>query len=535
MDVRVTGRLASDPLGTFQASTQLKTGLGAHTHAAGATGDYSGAALDPSAPERVWVMGQWVRSTGDWDWGTFVAELKFNFVPAITSLSPASAVAFGPTFTLTVNGANFVSDSVVRWNGSARTTTFVSPTQLTAEIPAPDIAAAGTATVTVLNPAPGGGTSAGVSFPVTNPVPAISSISPATVAAGGGGFTLSVSGSNFVPASQVLWNGAARTTIFQGTTLLTTSVAAADIAAGALVNISVQTPGPGGGTSGTRTLTIENPVPALTSLAPSAAVAGGPGFTLTANGSGFVPSSVVRWNGAARTTTFVSPSQLTAQIAASDIASPGMATVTVFNPAPAGGVSGGQSFTIAVPTATLSVTLRGSAQGSVTSSPAGIGCPAACAANFAIGQVVTLTATPGAGASFKQWGGACAGASPTCDVTMSTAQSVTATFSQVFTDSTLTPGSSVVKAVHVLELRSAIDALRIQYGLGAYAWTNALTAGSSLVRALDVGELRTALAAAYVVAGQPVPSYTDPTLTPAATVIRASHFTEVRAAVRAIE
>ncbi|MGH9851661.1 MAG: IPT/TIG domain-containing protein [Blastocatellia bacterium] len=76
--------------------------------------------------------------------------------PTLTSLSPNSATAGSSAFTLTVNGTNFVNGSVVRWNGSNRTTTFVSNTQLRADIPAADIAAAGTAAITVFNPASGG-------------------------------------------------------------------------------------------------------------------------------------------------------------------------------------------------------------------------------------------------------------------------------------------------------------------------------------------------------------------------------------------
>ena len=72
--------------------------------------------------------------------------------PTLTTLSPSSAAAGGPDFTLTVNGSNFASGSVVRWNGADRPTTFVSATRLNATIPAADIAAAGTASVTVRNP-----------------------------------------------------------------------------------------------------------------------------------------------------------------------------------------------------------------------------------------------------------------------------------------------------------------------------------------------------------------------------------------------
>lgn len=85
-------------------------------------------------------------------------------VPTTTSLTPPSKVAGTGAFTLTVNGSNFVSGiSVVKWNGSNRTTTFVSSTQLTASILAADIATSGTATVTVAN---GGGVSNSQTFTI---------------------------------------------------------------------------------------------------------------------------------------------------------------------------------------------------------------------------------------------------------------------------------------------------------------------------------------------------------------------------------
>jgi hypothetical protein len=89
--------------------------------------------------------------------------------PTLSLLAPGVANAGDPAFTLTVNGTGFVSTSVVQWNGSNRITTFISSTQLTAAIPAPDIAGAGTAAVAVFTPAPGGGTSASVTFFVTAP------------------------------------------------------------------------------------------------------------------------------------------------------------------------------------------------------------------------------------------------------------------------------------------------------------------------------------------------------------------------------
>jgi hypothetical protein len=79
------------------------------------------------------------------------------------------------------------------------------------------------------------------------------------------------------------------------------------------------------------TVTVQTgAAPVLTSLSPSSIAAGSAAFTLTANGSGFTSTSVVRWNGADRATTFVSASQLRASIAAADVATAGTASVTVF-------------------------------------------------------------------------------------------------------------------------------------------------------------------------------------------------------------
>jgi hypothetical protein len=96
--------------------------------------------------------------------------------PAITFLNPGSAIVGGSSFTLTVQGANFTNSSVVQFNGSARTTTFVSPTELQAAITAADVAAVGVATVTILDPSNGPssgstfliGSSGGAGFALTS-------------------------------------------------------------------------------------------------------------------------------------------------------------------------------------------------------------------------------------------------------------------------------------------------------------------------------------------------------------------------------
>ncbi|MBK7660150.1 MAG: fibronectin type III domain-containing protein [Betaproteobacteria bacterium] len=87
-------------------------------------------------------------------------------------------------------------------------------------------------------------------------------------------------------------------------------------------------------------------------------------------------------------------------------------------------------FSVTAPTTfALTVSKSGTGAGTVTSSPAGINCGAACLANFNAGASVALTATASSGSVFSGWsGGGCSGTG-TCNVTMNSAQSVTATFS----------------------------------------------------------------------------------------------------------
>jgi hypothetical protein len=177
--------------------------------------------------------------------------------PTLTSLSPSTGIAGGNGLTLTVNGTNFTTTAIVQWNGSARTTTFVSPTQLTAAITADDILAPGTASVTVLNPGTNGGLSGALTFTITgnNPVPTLTSLSPGQIAAGSGSFTLTVNGKGFVKGSTVNWSipGSIAAnqlpTTYVSSTQITASVSAAFVTSATTAAVSVVNPPPGGGPS----------------------------------------------------------------------------------------------------------------------------------------------------------------------------------------------------------------------------------------------------------------------------------------------
>jgi hypothetical protein len=105
-----------------------------------------------------------------------------------------------------------------------------------------------------------------------------------------------------------------------------------------------------------------------------------------------------------------------------------------------------------------------------------------------------------------------------------------------FTDDSPLARGTIIRAVHIVEIRAAIDRVRVAQGLSAFAWTDpTLTPGSTPVRLVHVTEPRTALNQAYQMAGWPPPTYTDPTVRAGGVIIEATHLNELRSAVRALE
>jgi hypothetical protein len=113
--------------------------------------------------------------------------------------------------------------------------------------------------------------------------------------------------------------------------------------------------GCGGGGSSSSPGPSPNPVPDITTLSPSSVTAGAPAQTLTINGTGFLSSSTVTYNSVAHTATYVSASQLTIQLSASDQAAGGNYPVVVTNPSPGGGASNSVNFTVNNPTPAISL------------------------------------------------------------------------------------------------------------------------------------------------------------------------------------
>ena len=189
-------------------------------------------------------------------------------IPEITSFSPGTIVSGGQGFRLAVfgknfygvNGDSFKENSRVRWNGQERQTDFINGSLLLATIPETDIASAGSARVTVqtrteLNEVV---ESAAVELVIADqrPAPSLELLSPPGAVQGGEAFPLAIFGKNFSRESVVRWNGVERTPSFFNSTELSLPVTKSDLANAANVEISVFTPGPGGGTSDRFTFTI---------------------------------------------------------------------------------------------------------------------------------------------------------------------------------------------------------------------------------------------------------------------------------------
>lgn len=108
---------------------------------------------------------------------------------------------------------------------------------------------------------------------------------------------------------------------------------------------------------------------------------------------------------------------------------------------------------------------------------------------------------------------------------------VDAATTTVFTDPTLSAGSTVVRAAHIVELRQATGALRTIAGLSPFAWTDPSLGAGTTVRAVHTTELRTALSEARNMVGLPSQTFTDPALS-SGVLIRAVHLNELRQGVQ---
>ena len=307
--------------------------------------------------------------------GAYVV-LPVRPVPSLVSVSPGSVTAGSPDTAVTFTGTGLYPETQVGYGYSPTNDTPVpvlsasaDHTQITVRIPAAALTQA--ATLTFYAQTPGqrgaGGNAPPPTLTVVNPVPTITGISPATLPADTvSSFTLTVTGTGFVPGTQISWNGEYFPTTYVSPTQVTASIygynlnyPAPDTIAPGPVAVSVTNAAPGGGTAST-TQTILNgpyPAPTLTGVQPGVAAIGQGYVFLT--GSHFLHHSVVHVGSKsypfAAYGNYLSAdrTQMTLVLPPSALTAPGVYKVFVVNPGPGGGTS--SALRLAVQAASLRV------------------------------------------------------------------------------------------------------------------------------------------------------------------------------------
>jgi hypothetical protein len=325
---------------------------------------------------------------------TFPGNASSFPTPSISSISPTQKQAGGSSsFTLFVFGQNFRNGSIVRVNGSNRTTTFFSENVVRATIPPSDFAAVGNRTITVRNPSPSLATSNSKTLTITaappppdndnfadameidavavvldgEPFQHIDNTQGATsqgidppgclgqsksvwyrfTAPSNGTLAVNTLDTNYQNAILALKGSPGNFTLVKCATSVAGTQVAFPVTTGTTYHIMVRSTGVGGGDLRFRVnLALSNfqsPPPTIAALSPPSVPLRTDGLILAVTGGLFTDHTVVRWNGQDRPTTFVSHTELRATIPAGDLILPGPRSVTVFTPG-AGGVSNAVNF-----------------------------------------------------------------------------------------------------------------------------------------------------------------------------------------------
>lgn len=258
-----------------------------------------------------------------------------NPAPRITGMSPTQAPAVvTERVLLTITGEEFVgggAGSRVLWNGIPLTTTFVAATELTAVVPDYLLRTGDSVSVTVLNPAPGGGESGPAWFGVDNPVPVVVGTDPEGVPIRTDAL-IRVLGSGFTYGSRVWVDDWLLQPVGVSESVLSIQVPGHLALGGVTLSLRVENPPPGGGTSEAVMLDVWELPPRIEYLSPSHVFVGSPTFTLTIVGEDFDPDVEVRVDGELRPASFIGADRLQTQILSSDVDTEGEVEIRLTNP-----------------------------------------------------------------------------------------------------------------------------------------------------------------------------------------------------------
>ena len=292
-------------------------------------------------------LGSYWKSTSPSVLERGVLEVQLpNPAPEITSLTPSEAARGEDSRTITLEGKGFIEASEGYFSDRPLATTLLDNCHLELLIPKELFSQGGLFPVTVFNPGPQGGQSNSQDFAVKNPRPLITALNPATVLTGTQNLLVEVYGSGFIAETLLTVKGQAKAYTLLNGTRLQIGLAPSDLETAEDLAVAAINPGPGGGPSNTMSLSLLNPLPALSSINPQTVKAGGPEFRLTLTGSNFSRASTVLFGQTPVPVIYLDSSRLEALISGEAIKNAGTYPVTVGNPAPGGGLSGAQDFSV---------------------------------------------------------------------------------------------------------------------------------------------------------------------------------------------
>ncbi len=431
--------------------------------------------------------------------GSATSSTNFGVPPAITSINPTLG---GAGVAVTVTGVRFTGATSVTFNGTTATFTVANDTTINTTVP--NGATSGPITVTT----PGG---SAASAPFT--VAATPQITGFTPVKGNSGTSVTITGANFSGATAVRFNGVDATSFTVNSDTSITAIAPTS------TNGPIAVTSPLG--TGTSTAIFAYP-PLISTFSPNA---GAPGSSITINGMNFIGATAVAFAGSAATFTVNSQTSITATVPAS--AASGPITVTT----PYGPIASNTSFTVLAsgsPTVMATATSPTSVALTWTGNAAhsyGIERISVKTEFFSANRIATVTGnsyldtTAQAGRTYLYH---------VVDINSGQIGNNDYATTIMFTDDPVAAGI-VVKAVHLTEIRNAVNAMRVAAALAPMTWTDPSPAGV-LIKPVHVTELRTALRDALIEIGRYI-NYTDPTIT-AGMNVRAVHFQEIRNAVK---
>ena len=269
-----------------------------------------------------------------------------NPAPEIISLTPSEAARGEDGRTVTVEGKGFINASEGYFSDRLLATTLLDNGHLELLIPQELFSRGGLFPLTVFNPGPQGGQSNRKNFAVKNPRPLITALNPAMVLTGTPHLLVEVFGSGFIAETLVTIQGQPKAYTLVNGTRLQVGLTTSDLETAGDLALAAINPGPGGGPSNTMSLSLLNPLPLLSAINPQAVKAGGPEFKVTLTGSNFTRASSVLFGQTPVPVIYLDGSRLEVVIPAEAVKHVGTYPVTVSNPAPGGGLSGAQDFSV---------------------------------------------------------------------------------------------------------------------------------------------------------------------------------------------